>query len=214
VAVRDLRTGRLRRIPLRGQTALDPQPSAGARVVAFTAAGPGGTSRVLAWDRARGRLTVVAPDGADPSISADGRRVAFSSRAEDLDPAKSDDSVAVFVRELATSRTRLVSAPSAVAAPAPRAAALPTARPVPGAAATVAVRDNRFGERRVAIEAGSVVAWSWASGSSHNVTALDRGFGSATQRRGSFRARLTQPGVYRFACSLHAPGMRMTVVVR
>jgi plastocyanin len=34
------------------------------------------------------------------------------------------------------------------------------------------------------------------------------------QAYGTYRARLTAPGVYRIVCSLHSPGMRMRVVVQ
>jgi Tol biopolymer transport system component len=44
-----------------------------------------------------------------PSISGDGRRVAFASTATNLDPAKRDDTRAIVVRDLATQTTRVVS---------------------------------------------------------------------------------------------------------
>ena len=55
----------------------------------------------------------MAPSGDDaslqPSISADGRFVAFASSASNLDPADGDTSGNVFVRDLAATTTTLVS---------------------------------------------------------------------------------------------------------
>jgi plastocyanin len=81
---------------------------------------------------------------------------------------------------------------------------------------TVPIFDNQFGtgDPTIRVRAGSVVAWIWRGRESHQVTAFADGFGSGTQTYGTYRARLTRPGVYRFVCSLHAPGMRMRVVVR
>src|SRR5205823_6032296 len=45
----------------------------------------------------------------DPSISADGRFVAFVSAASNLDPADTDTGVDVFVRDLLANTTTLVS---------------------------------------------------------------------------------------------------------
>ena len=49
----------------------------------------------------------------DPTISADGRFVAFDSYASNLDPADTDGIVDVFVRDLGTNTTALVSRSSA-----------------------------------------------------------------------------------------------------
>jgi Calx-beta domain-containing protein/WD40 repeat protein len=45
----------------------------------------------------------------DPAVSADGRFVAFTSRASNLDPADGDTTVDVYVRDLQTNTTTLVS---------------------------------------------------------------------------------------------------------
>src|ERR671923_315269 len=117
--LRDLRTGRTRRIPTGTARVLDPVASRRARVVAFTAMN-GATSRVMAWTRRTGAVTLVsrarhAGNGVseDPSISADGRRVAFASTATNVDPRKADDARAIFVRDRAAGTTRLVSDPLA-----------------------------------------------------------------------------------------------------
>jgi plastocyanin len=96
-----------------------------------------------------------------------------------------------------------------------------TALPATAAAPTVVVRDNEFvhaGTARptVHVRPGGVVAWRWASRQSHNVTVRSgpQRFRSPTQSAGTFRRRLVRRGTYRLGCSLHAPGMRMTLVVR
>jgi plastocyanin len=96
-----------------------------------------------------------------------------------------------------------------------------TAIPATAAGPTVVVRDNEFvraGTARptVRVRAGTVVTWRWASRQSHNVTVRSgpQRFRSPTRSEGTFRRRLVRRGRYRLGCSLHAPGMRMTLVVR
>lgn len=91
----------------------------------------------------------------------------------------------------------------------------------PPTRATVLVTDNAFsrgGHDRpvVRVRRGGVVRWRWASQESHQVTVRSgpARFRSATQAHGSFAHRFTRRGTYRLVCSIHAPGMRMTVVVR
>jgi plastocyanin len=93
--------------------------------------------------------------------------------------------------------------------------------PAFAAGPTVLVRDNEFsraGRARptVTVRAGTVVVWRWASRQSHNVTVRSgpQRFRSRTQSAGTFRRRMARRGTYRLSCSLHAPGMRMTLVVR
>jgi Tol biopolymer transport system component len=113
--LRDLRAGRTRRIPTGAAQVLDPAVARAARVVAFTAR-TGARSRVLAWTRSTGAVTLVsraetAADGAsdDPSISADGRRIAFASTATNLDPGKADAARAIFVRDRLAGTTERIS---------------------------------------------------------------------------------------------------------
>ena len=104
------------------------------------------------------------------------------------------------------------------------AAALAWAAPAgsaPPRGATVAVTDNAFargGEDRptVRVRRGATVRWQWRSQESHQVTVRSgpRRFASRTQAHGSYAHRFTRRGTYRLVCSIHAPGMRMTVVVR
>jgi Tol biopolymer transport system component len=92
VFVRDLRRGTTRAVS-RGGEAWEPVVSRGGRVVAYTQ----GTSVVV--DDA-----VISMPGAslsEPSLAADGRRVAFTAR--------SAGSTAVYVRDLGTGTTELVS---------------------------------------------------------------------------------------------------------
>lgn len=84
---------------------------------------------------------------------------------------------------------------------------------------TVKVIDNAFLRDRqrpvVRIDAGTTVTWRWVSRQSHSVL-LRSGperFSSPIRNRGTFAHRFARAGTYRIVCSLHAPGMRMTVRV-
>ena len=153
VYVRDLRAGTTRLVT--GAIKADagsPSLSADGRYVAFVirVGRPNGKpeslrSRVWHHDLRTGRNTLVSratgargvpADGyaTDPSISADGRRVAFASTAGNLTEAKPDGIAGVFVRDLERGTTTLLSthaqrpgtgtSPLAVAAPAGSALAL------------------------------------------------------------------------------------------
>lgn len=119
LVLRDVATGRTARIPTGGALPLDPVVADGGAVVAFAAVRDG-RSEIRAWTAATGTVQVLSrasgPAGAvadgwseGPSISGDGRRVAFASTATNLDAAKRDDTRAIFVRDLAAGSTRLVS---------------------------------------------------------------------------------------------------------
>ena len=87
---------------------------------------------------------------------------------------------------------------------------------------TVNVTDNAFtrgGVQRpaVKIKRGQRVVWRWASQQSHGISVRsgpDRKFRVAPRTRGRAYYRFTQTGTYLLECPLHAPGMKMTVVVR
>ena len=245
IYVRDLRARRTIAVSdARDGFVLNPSISGDGRRVAFTAT-DGKRSRVLVRDvgagrtgrrgvsrlisRAGGRDGAPA-DGAstDPSISADGRRVAFSSLATNLAAGKRDDRRGVFVRDIARATTTLVSAATApgeqggaragpAAAGERRAAALSRARVH---RATVSIVDNAFnrGTDRplVRLQRGGLLRWRWDSQQSHQVSVRSGPalLTSPTRTDGSFTARLTRPGRYVFVCSIHAPGMRMTADVR
>ena len=115
VFVRDLRTGTTATVP----NAFEPSLSADGRRVAFTTRGEQDTG-VYVYDVDSGETTLVsrasgaagAPaQGASghPSISADGRRVAFTSDAWNLSAAKCNPARGIFVRDLAEDTTTLVS---------------------------------------------------------------------------------------------------------
>jgi Tol biopolymer transport system component/plastocyanin len=232
--LRDLRAGHTRRIPTGTAQVLDPVVSRGAHVVAFTAR-EGARSRLLAWTRRTAAVTLVsradaAADGAsdDPSISADGRRIAFASTATNLDPRKADTSRAIFVRDRVAGTTRMVSDPLAAY---PRGTVKPpTVKPVPAAVPPpdafeapghddVLVVDNAFvrGRERptVTIDPGTRLTWRWRSRESHSLTvrAGPERFTRRSQNRDDYTHRFAKPGTYQLVCALHAPGMRMTVVV-
>jgi Tol biopolymer transport system component len=106
-----------------------PSISADGRFVAFSSdasnlvAGDGnGTSDVFVRDRATGKTRRVSVSSAgaegnnasyDPSISADGRFVAFHSDASNLVAGDGNGTSDVFVRDRATGKTRRVSVSSA-----------------------------------------------------------------------------------------------------
>jgi plastocyanin len=214
--------------------ALGPAVSASGRFVAYTAV-TDGRSTVMLRDirravsvvvsRATGHHGAIARgDATDPSISADGRRVAFSSTATNLSTDKPDDRRGVFVRDMRRGTTTLVSAkvPPAAGSAAPPLAPPVEVRSAPAAllAHQIAIVDNAFNhgdDRPVArLRAGRQLTWVWRSRQSHQVM-LASGPGdvrSPTQSHGRFSIRLTRPGTYRFVCSIHAPGMRMTAIVR
>jgi Tol biopolymer transport system component len=115
VIVRDLRSGATARVP----DAFEPSLSADGRRVAFTTRGEQDTG-VYVYDLGTGATTLVsrasgaagAPaQGASghPSISADGRRVAFTSDAWNLSRDKCNPARGIFVRDLTDSTTTLVS---------------------------------------------------------------------------------------------------------
>ncbi len=101
-------------------TASEPSLSGDGTRVAFTARGAGGATSVYVHDLAAG-TTVLASRGSGaggppalgasshPSISADGTRVAFTSDAWNLTSAKCNPARGIFVRDLATDTTTLVS---------------------------------------------------------------------------------------------------------
>jgi plastocyanin len=67
----------------------------------------------------------------------------------------------------------------------------------------------------VTVAAGRTVTWHWRSRQSHSVSVRSgpERFATRTRNHGTFAHRFTRAGTYRIECSLHAPGMKMTVVV-
>lgn len=110
---------RTAQIELAGAALSEPTLSADGRRVAFTARGAGAESTaVYVRDLETGTTELVSRSSAGvpamgasarPSISADGRRVAFTSDAWNLSPAKCNPARGIFVRDLETGTTTLVS---------------------------------------------------------------------------------------------------------
>lgn len=203
---------------------VDPQLSDDGRTLAYTLVRGGRSSvEVRRLDTgATQRVASAKGSVTDPSLSADGAIVAFTSDAPDVSAEKADGTRGVFVRDLRTGTTTLASPPSTRAGPAP---ARPVATPRPAgigtpAAPVVSIVDNAFVRGHEAptlsVRSGTAVTWRWRSQSSHNVTVRSgpERFRVATRSRGAFARRLTRAGTYRLVCTLHSPGMRMTIVVR
>ncbi len=207
---------------------VDPQLSDDGRVLAYTVVrGARSHVEVRHLDGGAGEQVASAKGSVtDPSLSADGAVLAFTSDAPDLAPAKTDPSRGVFVRDLRAGTTTLVSAPTK---PAPAKAPLPTATAPEAlapasigtlAAPRISILDNAFvrghEDPTLRVTRGTVVTWRWRSQSSHNVTVRSgpQHFRSPTRSRGVFARRLVRAGTYRIVCTLHSPGMGMTVIVR
>ena len=121
VFVRDLRRNVTRLVSQGPGEALEPSISADGRHVAFVyrrdslLPEDGNPYRdVYLSDLRTGQLTLVTAGSNgrstyEPLVSADGRYVAFESNATNLDPLDTDASIDVFVRDLTTATTRLVS---------------------------------------------------------------------------------------------------------
>jgi plastocyanin len=89
---------------------------------------------------------------------------------------------------------------------------------VPALAATksVQVKDNKFVANSITVKKGTTVKWVWKGKAPHDVT-VTKGpakFKSKVQTSGSFSKKLTKKGTYSIVCTIHAPGMKMTVKVK
>ena len=108
VFVQDLGSGRVRRASRAGEEAWEPVLSADGGVVAYTAAAETGRSIVVVRDLRSGTAREIgSPAGSglafEPSLSSDGRRVAFVARPAGV------RSTQVFVRDLRQAGAQLVS---------------------------------------------------------------------------------------------------------
>ena len=86
-----------------------------------------------------------------------------------------------------------------------------------GGGGSVAVRDNVFAPTTKTISKGDTVTWVWRGQAPHNVVKTSgpgRRFQSRIQTTGRYRHRFTRKGTYRLLCTIHAPSMKMKVVVR
>lgn len=128
IFVKDLRTGTIERVSVAGDgteadnDSLTYSMSANGRYIAFTSyadnLAPGDTpdaQDVFVHDRLTGRTELLVPGGTagaqtyEPSISADGRYVAFTSSRSDLVPGDTNDRKDVFVRDRWKKTTTRVS---------------------------------------------------------------------------------------------------------
>ncbi|QEC47703.1 hypothetical protein FSW04_09040 [Baekduia soli] len=88
--------------------------------------------------------------------------------------------------------------------------------PALAATRTVSVKDNVFVAKSITIRKGSTVRWVWKGSAPHNVT-VTKGpvkFRSSTKVKGSYSKKLTRRGTYTILCTIHAPGMKMTIHVK
>jgi plastocyanin len=88
--------------------------------------------------------------------------------------------------------------------------------PALAATKTVQVKDNKFVASSITVSKNTTVKWVWKGKAPHNVV-VTKGpatFKSKTQVKGSYSKKLTKKGTYRLLCTIHAPGMKMTVKVR
>ena len=108
---------------------VQPSISAGGEVVAFTSSAPdlveadsNGTLDVFVHDLRTGRIELVSRgsngelgdrDSFSPSLSADGRYVAFSSLASNLDPRDRNEAPDIYRHDRVTRKTILISVSSA-----------------------------------------------------------------------------------------------------
>jgi plastocyanin len=88
--------------------------------------------------------------------------------------------------------------------------------PALAATKTVQVKDNKFVANSITVSKNTTVKWVWKGKAPHNVV-VTKGpakFKSTTQVKGSFSKKLTKKGTYSILCTIHAPGMKMTVKVK
>jgi plastocyanin len=99
-------------------------------------------------------------------------------------------------------------------------AALLVAGPALSKLKSVEVGNNYFVHegkpKTVTVLAGSKVQWKWEGHNPHNVTVTSGPvkFHSKTKTSGTFSKKLTKPGTYKIICTIHQPGMRMTLKVK
>jgi plastocyanin len=88
--------------------------------------------------------------------------------------------------------------------------------PAFAATKTVQVKDNKFVASSITVSKGTSVKWVWKGKAPHNVkvTKGPAKFSSTTQVKGSFTKKLTKKGTYSILCTIHAPGMKMTIKVK
>ena len=98
-------------------------------------------------------------------------------------------------------------------------AALLTAGPALSKRKGVEVDDDYFVRdgkpATVTVKRNDRVVWEWEGANPHNVT-VTKGpvrFHSKTKSSGTFSKKLTKRGTYKIVCTIHKPGMKMTLKV-
>jgi plastocyanin len=88
--------------------------------------------------------------------------------------------------------------------------------PAFAASKTVQVKDNKFVANSITVSKGTTVKWVWKGKAPHDVT-VTKGpakFHSSVKTSGSFSKKLTKAGTYNLVCTIHMPGMKMTIKVK
>ena len=73
----------------------------------------------------------------------------------------------------------------------------------------VSVRDDFFSPKRLTVDAGDRVRWTWREEGDHNVRfrkvprGVSRRPGSRTKTSGTFSRKLRRRGSYRYVCTIH-----------
>ena len=72
-------------------------------------------------------------------------------------------------------------------------------------APTVGVEDFSFTPASTSVKRGSTVTFRWTGSAPHNVTVTSGPvkFHSPTQKKGTYKRKLTRKGTYSFKCTLH-----------
>ena len=78
----------------------------------------------------------------------------------------------------------------------------------------VAVKDDFFGPKKITINKGVKVVWTWKGKRRHNVSEANGKFGSTTKKKGTFSHTFKSKGTYLLFCTRHAPDMQMTIKVK
>jgi plastocyanin len=88
--------------------------------------------------------------------------------------------------------------------------------PAFAATKTVQVKDNKFVATKITVSKGTTVKWVWKGKAPHDVS-VTKGpakFKSSIKTSGSYSKKLTKKGTYNLVCTIHAPGMKMTITVK
>jgi plastocyanin len=94
--------------------------------------------------------------------------------------------------------------------------ALPAAGGAAGKTAKVTITGDTlasyaFDPAKVKVKKGDRVRWTWDSNAPHNVSVKKLDEASGTDASGSFKLKFSEPGTYRYTCTIH--GFKGKVVV-